>query len=947
MRQTIIVLSITIGASLLLTAFSIWISPNLLSSSGGIFAIFSAIFLAIMGLGGGTIKGWVETFFEKKEKNQSKINVKDSFVIDYVENFYNHPNSSVGVDKLEEKSAEKQEIVLSRNEAQLAYLSAIIADFRPLSLSGMDIHSGDVKAKLSLEDIYISLNTTTLIAKEVKGKSGRDDTRPLTVLEAFIQAPECRVVLLGAPGTGKSTFVRYLSLQLAKQLNGSSMEILENWVGKPLLPIAISLGRLAESLALDSKIGTAEMIEKFIVSTLEADERTKFFAQYVLPILGEDGGLIFFDGLDEVASLELRPMIVQSIESFTEKYSRNKLSRFLVTCRVFSYQDTRWKLAGWPVYEIALFSQQQIKRLIELWYDLHTFLEPGRAIEFNVKKRKLLAAVQIDDPRRLYEVACYPIILTMMAIVHASYDLPDSRARVYEQCVELLLDKWQSRRSIKNKAEFRSLTEELNVPASAIYEPLYEIAFEAHKAHKVGKYNTGESGSLITEGLIDGILHDYLQDRNKVDVFLEYCKNANGLLMLRGVVTLAGSNVARNEYVFPHPTFEEFLASRHLRNLDPEDVRLLLDTSYDRWREPIKFMAELFCFSKEPNRNAMNGLLEALSSPFPENPDGKDWRAIWLAGELLIFYNRVWKEKKKSSYEKNIVTNLRKMVETAQLTPRERADVADILEQLFMPNDLFEFTPVLEPKIFITKYPVTNLQYERFLRENNFINKDLWCNFLKFDENNEIVNENWDNEPWKWLQNALNIKNYDIQDGVLLPRFWHDSRFGIAHPYAPVVGISWYEANAYCNWVLMNWNDLEEGNQFLVQPNLIRLPLDKEWTLAAGGDENGRFAFGEVKKIEELSRLANIRESDINHPTPVWMYPQGASPTGALDLSGNIWEWQANYSDKKYLSQRALSIRGGSYLGDKENARVSVHNGYLPGDRYNFIGFRVVASFDE
>ncbi len=953
MKKTIIVILLITGVSLLLTALGVLISPDLLKNPGGLAAIFGAIFIAVAGLGNGPIKGWVETLFgEKEKKKDAGAIVKDGGVyIAHADKVEQRFNSLAKADTDNDVPVERQETHLSKDEAKTAYLSALIDDFRPLSLAGMDMHSGDVlQAKLRLEDIYISLNTTAQVNKEKAGKKqtgaeteamaqlGREN-KPLTALDALLQSPKRRMVLTGMPGTGKSTFVRYLSLRLAEQLLDTSEEPLENWKGKPLLPLAISLGRFAEFLPLDSKTGSAVMVEDFVKSTLLGDGRMKHFAPHILHVLEEEGGLVLFDGLDEVANLDLRPVVVQAVESFTEKYSRRSQSRFLVTCRVLSYENMSRKLVGWPQYELALFSQEQIRRFVELWYDLHAAQETGRADEYHTKKPKLLAAVQIDDPRRLYEVARYPIVLTMIAIVHASYELPDNRAEVYEQCVELLLNKWQFTRSIGARKQTRSLTNELNLPASAIYEPLYEIAFKAHAGHKGDKKRTEDSGSLITEGFIDGILHDHWQDRKKIDTFIEYCQKANGLLMWRGTVELAGSNIRRNEYTFPHLTFEEFLASRYMQSKDPEEARQLLDDAHDRWREPIKFLAESYCFSKVRQRSLMDGLLQALCRPFPPNPALSDWRALWLAGELLTYYKRAW-EKKKSDYEDEIIVNLRRLVLDAPLSARERADAADILDQLSTPEDLHVFLPV--SNFFISKYPVTNAQYERFLNAPDFAEQKYWMDFPKFDENSKDMNETWGDEAWVWLQRELQDKDNDIQDGMLLPRYWRDPRFGVNRRHAPVVGISWYEASAYCNWLLQNWDNLEEGKQGLSKPKLIRLPLETEWSLAAGGEANDRFAFGELKDPKkEIMVYANTSESGINRTTPVWMYPQGKSPTGTMDMSGNVFEWQANYYRKEH---DYLALRGGSWDGDADLARVSVRNSSHPDYWSYYFGFRLVVS---
>jgi sulfatase modifying factor 1 len=69
------------------------------------------------------------------------------------------------------------------------------------------------------------------------------------------------------------------------------------------------------------------------------------------------------------------------------------------------------------------------------------------------------------------------------------------------------------------------------------------------------------------------------------------------------------------------------------------------------------------------------------------------------------------------------------------------------------------------------------------------------------------------------------------------------------------------------------------------------------------------------------------------------MYPAGATPEGLLDLSGNVFEWQANYRDKDH---DVLALRGGSWFSSAHNARVSGGNNSAPNGRNNGFGFRVV-----
>ena len=202
-----------------------------------------------------------------------------------------------------------------------------------------------------------------------------DEMRPLGALEALSTDADRHVVLLGLPGTGKSTFVRYLALRMAQAEVDRSKNIqtlLPNWQGGPVLPIIVSLGRLAETIPADCKQGSAQLVEDYIVQSLKSDERMAGFADQILDELEKRGGLVLFDGLDEVANLNLRPIVVQSVEDFVEHYKRQQVNRFLVTCRTYSYHnDSHWQLTGWSTHELALLDNEKIEFFVKAWHNEH------------------------------------------------------------------------------------------------------------------------------------------------------------------------------------------------------------------------------------------------------------------------------------------------------------------------------------------------------------------------------------------------------------------------------------------------------------------------------------------------------------------------------------------------------------------------------------------------
>ena len=162
-------------------------------------------------------------------------------------------------------------------------------------------------------------------------------------------------------------------------------------------------------------------------------------------------------------------------------------ARILVTCRVLSYQDERWQLDGvdWPIFELAKLDEEQVDRFIRAWYSQLAAMDVVKNAQ--MRSTKLSQAVRRPD---LWRLARNPLLLTVMALVHTHKgELPEARALLYEDVVDLLLWRWEAIKLDDRGGEdtsWRQLLRAAQLNDIDIKQTMWKLAYDTHSQVRAG-----------------------------------------------------------------------------------------------------------------------------------------------------------------------------------------------------------------------------------------------------------------------------------------------------------------------------------------------------------------------------------------------------------------------------------------------------------------------------
>jgi len=398
-----------------------------------------------------------------------------------------------------------------------------------------------------------------------------------------------------------------------------------------------------------------------------------------------------------------------------------------------------------------------------------------------------------------------------------------------------------------------------------------------------------------------------------------------------GIISSAGSDLR-----FWHLSFQEYLAALEIAGLgEKQQVERVIDSGklYDpEWRETMRLLGGVLFKQGEAK---IEGFFQAILGKLGARPGLADQvRCAALLSGMMRDLSRMKYKPKTPDYERTVkaVMGIFETGEAERIDIGKRSEAADLLGQVGDPR--------LEEDNWVT-IPAGTFHMGAQKRGREGRNHDP-----EADDDESPVHV-VTLRSFRIGRFPVTVQEFGafIKDGGYEARRYWDGGYGRfrepedwerqkQYPNRPVVGVSWYEAVAYCSW---------KGG---------RLPSEAEWERAARGPEGSKYPWGNQATLD--ASRANY-DTAVGHPTPVGLYPKGNTSEGLCDMLGNVWEWCRDWyglyetgrqeNPVGPMDGQSRVLRGGSWDSSPKGTRVSNRGWLGRSDRLDDCGFRCAGEY--
>ena len=792
-----------------------------------------------------------------------------------------------------------------------AYRDRLAEDTCRLKLLGM---GRSLQIELPISEAYVPLKANLSQSMELKTteRFAEHHTEPeinVELADVFQHATKHSnrgVILLGEPGSGKTTGARQLAWQLA------SRQRLPKDLGLPdaIIPVLLRFRSLS-SKALAEENG---------LKTFLTEQTACGNAPDGLNSPGDDlwngrGGplLWILDGLDEIIDPEARRAVSRWIQKAISERTKDY---FLVTCRFAGYYREGVPLGSrFTEFHVRPLEDDQIGRFIHDWYTA-AYRKLDHAPELAESRAAALQSVlkrQAYQTDRIRELCTNPLLLTILCIVyHDDQTLPDNRSELYEHCVRVLLQHW--RRDVYESELGRAIPV---FDAKAAQSVLARVAWWMHSKQDRTAAPVKDLAKQATSGLLktkpeSGLGQDGLG-------FLNRMKDETGIV--------AAENDGR--FGFLHLSFQEYLAADYAAS--HSKAKHLAPRVTESWWQEVALLS-----LRHSERYCRTFFREMLAAGIAENhPDLADRclnEALWFNASPFLDVlktdappTRIAAVLRLLRSRSDQIPALRELIAPFANSTEEpvRSVAREVLARMGIEQAETSGSPAVivsgPAEIALVRIPAG--EFEMGL-PNSVEYGEGTVHSVRISRGFLLARY-----PVTNAQYAEFIKAAGTE--IRKPDYWDDRRFN--QPEQPVVGVSWDDAQAFCKWA---------G---------CRLPTEAEWEYACRAGTTTEYSFGD--DVDQLEQYAWYNKNSGGQTQPVGT--KQPNPWGLHDMHGNVWEWCQDWFSEEYYGQSPAVdppgpdsgdgrvLRGGSWDYPADLCRSAFRYGWPPVLRNYIFGFRV------